>query len=216
MSLDLPNYFSDYKNWSPTEKKAIKYANGKCLDIGCGAGRVLLYLKRKSIPALGIDTSPLAIKVCKLRGLTNVRIMGINDISGLKPQIFDSIILFGRNFGLFQDLKTARVLLKMLYGMTSKTGLIIAETRDPYVTKNKIHLAYLHHNKRLNKLPGQQRIRLRYLQYSSGWYDYLYVSKAEMKKVISGSGWKIRRFIESPRFKEVGTYFVILEKINSN
>lgn len=62
-------YFSEYKNWLAHEKKAIKYAKGKILDIGCGAGKHALYLQNKGFDVIGIDVSPLALKVCKKRGL---------------------------------------------------------------------------------------------------------------------------------------------------
>jgi hypothetical protein len=37
-------YFEDYKDWPMLERRAIKAARGKVLDIGCGAGRHALYL----------------------------------------------------------------------------------------------------------------------------------------------------------------------------
>ena len=37
------------QNWHLTEKKAIKYARGRVLDIGCGAGRHALYLQDKGL-----------------------------------------------------------------------------------------------------------------------------------------------------------------------
>ena len=54
-------YFSEYRDWLPIEKKAIKYAHGRVLDVGCGAGRHALYLQKKGLEVTGIDTSPLAI-----------------------------------------------------------------------------------------------------------------------------------------------------------
>ena len=61
-------YFSEYAEWAPYEKKAIEYVKGRVMDVGCGVGRHSLYLQEKGFDVLGIDASPLAIKVCKLRG----------------------------------------------------------------------------------------------------------------------------------------------------
>ncbi|MFQ5892475.1 MAG: class I SAM-dependent methyltransferase, partial [Candidatus Methanofastidiosia archaeon] len=58
-------YLSQYEEWSPIERKAMKHMKGRVLDIGCGAGRHALYLQKKGFDVLGIDNSPLAIKVCK-------------------------------------------------------------------------------------------------------------------------------------------------------
>ena len=62
-------YFNEYKKWPKQDKIAIKYVKGKVLDVGCGAARHSLYLQGKGHDVLGIDNSPLAIKVCKERGL---------------------------------------------------------------------------------------------------------------------------------------------------
>lgn len=99
-------YFSDYEDWPLHEKKAMEFVKGRVLDIGCGAGRHSLYLQKKGFIVLGIDASPLAIKVCKLRGLKKAKVMRIEDIK-FKPDSFETIIMMGNNFGLFGSLKKA-------------------------------------------------------------------------------------------------------------
>ena len=66
-------YFSEYRQWSPLEKRAVKLVKGRVLDVGCGAGKHALYLQEKNFDVVGIDNSPGAIKVCKLRGLKKVQ-----------------------------------------------------------------------------------------------------------------------------------------------
>ena len=61
-------YFSEFKNWPRHGKKAMRYVMGKVLDIGSGAGRHSLYLQGKGHEVVGIDNSPLALEVCRLRG----------------------------------------------------------------------------------------------------------------------------------------------------
>jgi 2-polyprenyl-3-methyl-5-hydroxy-6-metoxy-1,4-benzoquinol methylase len=68
-------YFSNYEQWSRMEKEAVKFVKGRVLDIGCGAGRHSLYLQEKGFDVFGIDNSPLAVKVCKLRGLRKAEVM---------------------------------------------------------------------------------------------------------------------------------------------
>ena len=58
-------YFFEYKKWNSINKKAIKYAKGKVLDIGCGAGRFSLYLQNNGHYVLGIDNSPLYNTIIK-------------------------------------------------------------------------------------------------------------------------------------------------------
>lgn len=50
-------YLSRYKDWHTHEKRALRYVRGRVLDIGCGAGRISLYLQKKGFDVLGVDTS---------------------------------------------------------------------------------------------------------------------------------------------------------------
>jgi len=67
-------YFSTFEEWWLIEKKAMEFVKGKVLDIGCGAGRHSIYLQEKGFDVTGIDISPLAVKVCRLRGLKKTEV----------------------------------------------------------------------------------------------------------------------------------------------
>lgn len=189
-------YLSTYDQWSPVQKQAVGHARGRVLDIGCGAGRHAIYLQNKGLEVVGIDISPLAIETCKLRGLSDARIMSINDID-LGLGMFDTILMMGNNFGLFGSRSSAKKLLRHLLGVTSKDATIIAETTDPHKTQNQDHLTYHRRNVNRGRMPGQVRIRVRYRRYVTPWFDYLLVSQDEMRQVVHGSGWQISQFVES-------------------
>lgn len=121
--------------------------------------------------------------------------------------------MFGNNFGLFGNKKNARTLLKKMYNITTKRTLIIAENRDPYITNNPIHFPYHKNNIAKGKIAGQMRVRIRFLQYSTDWINFLLVSKKEMAEILKGTGWKIKRFIDSEDFNNDGQYIAIIEKI---
>ncbi len=206
-------YFSDYKDWKRHEKEAIGYAKGRCIDLGCGAGRVMLYLQERGLYVLGIDTSPLGVKVCKLRGAKHVRVMDISDLTALKGYRFDTVLMFGNNFGLLSSIWKAKKLLAKLHRITSDSAVIIAETREPYMTDNPVHFRYHAWNRKRGRMPGQLRIRIRFMQYSTPWYDYLIVSKAEMKELLKGTGWQVKRFIDADGFRQNGEYMAIIQKV---
>lgn len=200
-------YLSEYKDWPPQQKKAMKYAKGKVLDIGCGGGRHALYLQEQGMDVLGIDNSPMALKCCKERGLKNTKLMDIIQISK-KLGEFDTILMMGNNFGLVANPKRARWLLKKFHGITSSEGRIIAGTMDPYGTDKKEHLWYHKYNKKRGRMGGQVRIRCRYKKYKTPWFDILLVSKDELKEIIEGTGWQVKKFLNS----NYGSYIMILEK----
>ncbi|MFQ5837438.1 MAG: class I SAM-dependent methyltransferase [Thermoplasmata archaeon] len=200
-------YFAEYEDWPPHEKEAMKFARGRVLDIGCGAGRHSLYLQERGLEVLGIDNSPLAIEVCRKRGLGETRVMSATQVSS-RLGIFDTILMLGNNFGLFGSYERARWLLKRFRNMTSEDGRIIAESNDPYKTEVPEHLAYHDLNRERGRMPGQVRIRVRYKKYLTPWFDYLLVSKGEMESIVGGTGWKVRRFIDS----EGSPYIAVIGK----
>lgn len=209
ISIDLPKtYLSEYEDWALHQRKAMEFVKGKVLDIGCGAGRHSLYLQKKGFDVLGIDVSPLAVKICRLRGLKKARVMSIEEVN-FKPSSFDSIIMMGNNFSLFGSFKKARRLLKRFHRMTSSNALIVTETRDPYKTNNPTYLEYYEFNKKRGRMSGRLRGRIRFEKYIGKWFDWLMVSKKEMKKILKGTGWKIKEFIDS----NDSQYIAIIEKM---
>jgi hypothetical protein len=69
---------------------------------------------------------------------------------------------------------------------------------------------------------GQIRLRIRYQNLKTPWFDYLIVSQNEMKEMIQGTGWVIRQFInsEGPQYiaviKKSGNFSATLGKWCSN
>ena len=201
-------YFAAYEDWLETEKQAIQQAVGRILDVGCGAGRVGLYLQEKGHEIVGIDSSPLALEVCRLRGFANVHLLSITQISSALG-IFDTIVMFGNNFGLFGNPKRARFLLNRFFKITSSHGKILATSNNIYKTENVSHLAYLQYNRQRGRMAGQIRFRVRYHNLKSPYFDYLMVSQDEMAGILKGTGWHITKFFEHSDYP---MYTALIEK----
>jgi len=200
-------YFSEYEDWPGHMRRAMRYARGRVLDIGCGAGRHSLYLQGKGFSVMGIDQSPLAIRVCRLRGLRHAKVMSITQLNR-RLGCFDTLLMMGINFGLFGGRRRAKWLLGRFHAMTSDGARIIAHSNDPYRTSNPYHLKYHELNRGRGRMPGQLRIRVRYRTYATPWFDYLLVSQGEMQELLEGTGWRVMRFLDSPG----STYIGVIEK----
>ena len=201
-------YFSEYPFWDRSEKRALKLVRGKVLDIGCGAGRHVLYLQKHKFDATGIDSSPGAVAVCKFRGVKQVKLLPIEKIGQLGSDQFDTIIMMGNNLGLLGGPIKAKLLLKKLYRITSDKAQIIAENNHPYKTSNPIHLNYHKFNRRRGRLAGQLKLRVRYKNIIGKWFDYLLVSPQELKEILKGTGWKLKKIIPS----QTSTYIAVIVK----
>jgi hypothetical protein len=114
-----------------------------------------------------------------------------------KKNAFDTIIMMGNNFGLFANFNKARKLLEKFHRIASRNAIIVATTNDPYKTDNPAHLAYHKRNREKGRMSGQLRIRIRHKQYVGRWFEYLLVSKQEIKEILKGTGWEVEKFIDS-------------------
>lgn len=206
------NYFAEYKDWGEHQRLAIEHATGRVLDIGCGAGRHCLYLQEQGYDVLGTDISPLAIKTCQSRGLKNALVTPVTQLSS-KIGIFDTILMMGHNFGLTGNYKRAKWLLRRFAAMTTDTAKIIAETMDPYETTDPGHLAYHQFNRDRGRMSGQLKLRIRYKKYATPWFDYLFLSKAEIEDILDGTAWRTERYINAT---DTPTYVAILSKYTNS
>jgi hypothetical protein len=119
--------------------------------------------------------------------------------------------MLGNNFGLFRSRASARRLLRRFHRLTGDGGRIVAESLDPYATEDQAHLSYQRRNRGRGRMPGQLRIRVRYRNYATRWFDYLLVSRKEMEELLHGTGWRVRRFL-SDEGDEDDLYVAVIEK----
>ena len=190
-----PAYFSEFDDWRPHQREAIGYASGRVLDVGCGAGRHSLYLQDRGHDVVGIDISPAAIEVCRERGLRNASVTPVTRV-GPSLGTFDTILMLGNNFGLFGGYARARWLLRRFKSITSESARIIVDSLDPYETDDPDHFAYHDINRNRGRMAGQLRLRVRYKGAKTPWFDYLIVSKGEMKDILRGTGWAVSRYVD--------------------
>jgi SAM-dependent methyltransferase len=203
-----PSYFAPFKDWPAHQRQAIRYVKGRVLDIGCGAGRVALHLQEKNHEVVAIDVSPNAVKTCSLRGVRDARVMSITQVSRRLGE-FDTIVMFGNNFGLFGGMQRARWLLKRFHRCTSSDAKIIAESGNPHETKIPEHRRYLSFNRKRGRMPGQLRIRVRSGHACTPFFDYLLASPREMRTIVNGTGWRVANVIAG----DESAYAAVIEKV---
>jgi SAM-dependent methyltransferase len=202
-------YLSGFREWPAAERKSLQALRGRVLDIGCGAGRVALELQRRGIDVVGLDSSPLAVKAAKVRGVRHVWCLSIEEL-GSRIGSFDSLVLFGNNFGIFETPPRAREILSTLATTTKPSARIFVESTNAYGgSAPGFDRSHYRRNLELGITPGQSRLRFRYEELVGPWFNWLYVSRSEMKVILRGTGWHVREFIGvSP----VDPYVAVLEK----
>ncbi|HYX89685.1 MAG TPA: methyltransferase domain-containing protein [Gaiellaceae bacterium] len=196
-------YFAPFRRWPKAERKAIRLARGRVLDVGCGAGRVALHLQERGHAVVAIDLSPLAVEVCRRRGVHDARELSVTRIDRSLGS-FDTIVMFGNNFGLVGGARRAPWLLRRFRSITNDGARVLAESVDPYKTDRPDHLEYHARNRARGRMAGQLRIRIRYQLHRTPWFDYLLASPAEMADLAESGGWRLREVIDEGEAVYVG------------
>ncbi len=199
-------YLAPYAKWPWRQRRALRFARGRVLDVGAGGGRIPLHFQQKGNYVVAIDASPGTIDACRRRGVRDARVMRIEDVDD-SLGVFDTVVMYGNNLGLLASRTKAPRILRRLARITSERARIIAEGTDPYSTDDPGHLAYHARNRQRGRMGGQLRIRIRFREIASPWFDYLFLSHRELEEILEGTGWRLARMIEDD-----GPYVAVIEK----
>ncbi len=111
-----------------TDEEQILLAgiDGPVIDLGCGPGRLVVSLASRRVPALGIDSSPSAIALARMRGAMVLE----RDLFGPLPGEgrWGAALLFDGNLGIGGN---PTRLLRRCRQLTAPTGQVLAEVQAP-------------------------------------------------------------------------------------
>lgn len=111
-----------------TEEEAdlLATVDGPVIDLGCGPGRLVVRLASQRVPALGVDSSPSAIALARMRGATVLQ----RDLFGPLPGEgrWGTALLFDGNVGIGGD---PTRLLRRCRELTGQHGEVMAEVQPP-------------------------------------------------------------------------------------
>lgn len=125
--MPLPYIFRDFKTMPAIEQKALQLAEGKVLDVGCGAGSHSLWLQEQGKNVVALDISAGAITTCTKRGITAAVCM---DILEYNQATFDTIILLMNGIGLAGTLKDLPKYLSHLKTLLKPNGQLLLDSSD--------------------------------------------------------------------------------------
>ena len=127
--MQVAYLFRSFKEMPKIEQSALKHAQGKVLDVGCGAGSHSLYLQNeRNLNVTPIDISENAIKACQLRGLASAKVLNILNMDDSEK--FDTILLLMNGTGIFGKLENTPKFLQKLKSLLNKNGQILIDSTD--------------------------------------------------------------------------------------
>jgi len=202
-------FLAESRHWPSAERQAMRYVRGRVLDVGCGAGRVALHLQQRAVDVVGLDASPLAAQVSRQRGVRKMWCASLARITRSMGS-FDTVVLFGNNFGIFGSPEQVRSVLTDWGARMPPGARILAESTNPYLGgAPAMDRSYYLRNKERGLMPGECRLRVRYRDWATPWFRWLFVSRAEMRMLLRGTGWHQSRILGTAPLEP---YVSILEK----
>lgn len=168
-------------------------ALGPVLDVGCGAGRTLLWLEERGLAATGVDLSEGAVAVCRRRGCRDVR--RIDAMAGLEAARdaapFRTAVLFGNNVGIGGTREGSEALLRRIAEAMAPGGRLLVTALDIARTEAPHHLAYHERNRRAGRPRGEIRMRFEYRGSLGPWIPWFHPEPSELQELAAAAGWRV-------------------------
>ena len=195
--MNVAYLFRSYTEMPKLEQKALQLANGKILDIGCGAGSHSLYLQNEcNLEVTAIDISENAIAACRLRGLKNAF---AEDLFKLKNQKFDTILLLMNGTGIAGKRNKLKEFLLHLKSLLNKNGQVLIDSSDLiYMFDDDEKQALL--NQKETKYYGEIEFNLSYKNQNEIPFNWLYVDFETLKNVASFIDLSCEKLTEGENF----------------
>lgn len=176
--LPLPYLFRTFPEMPKIEQKALHMSRGRILDVGCGAGVHSLYLQENGHDVRAIDTSPGAIRVCRLRGVEKAENL---DLLQIKNDQFDTILLLMNGTGIFETVTKVSKYLQHLKSLLAPGGQILIDSSD---------LRYMYDSTDdggilvpADRYYGELEFKMRYKKRESEPFDWLYLDESTFKNL---------------------------------
>jgi SAM-dependent methyltransferase len=199
-------YFAGHDAWRQTERDAMDYVRGRVLDVGCGAGRFMLWLRDRGHEVVGVDISPGAIEVCRARGLTDVHVMSVGQVSR-RLGSFDTVLLLGGNMALLGPWDRARRNLARLRRVASLGARLLGANRDLTTSADPRIRERLGHNRARNRFSGEHRSRIRYRTFATPFFTSARMTVSELRELAVGTGWSVTDAVD----RDEGIYVAVLQ-----
>jgi SAM-dependent methyltransferase len=203
-TLPASRYLAPPGEWPAIDHRALERARGRVLDVGAGGARASLALQARGYAVTALDVSPGAVEVARARGVRDAVCAPVTSYATTGRR-YDTFLLLGNNLGLLGGPAGAPALLGALAALAAPGARVVANGTDPYATRDPVHLAYHERNRRAGRLGGQLRLRVRYRELASEWFDYLQCTVDELAGLLTGTAWRIDGVDEAdaPRYLAV-------------
>jgi len=153
---------------APEEYGVLARVVGPVLDIGCGPGRHVVALSRRGVVAVGVDISPLAVRLARTRGAQVIEGSIFDRLPGAGT--WGSALLLDGNIGIGG---APQQLLSRVGGLLAPDGIVLVEVEAPGVST------------------GTLRVRMESERMASQWFPWARMSTAGLPAIAGRAGFVV-------------------------
>lgn len=199
-------YFAGFDAWRQTERDAMEFVHGRVLDVGCGAGRFMLWLRERGHDVVGVDISPGAIEACRAQGLDDAHVLSVGQVSR-RLGSFDTLLLLGGNMALLGNRDRARRNLARLRSVASPGARLLGANRDVTTSPDPHTRERVDRNRDGKQFSGEHRSRIRYRTFATPFFTSARMSVDELRELVADTGWSVSSVID----RGEGIYIAVLD-----
>ena len=200
--------FWNESDFCDLEERALQLCKGNILDVGAGAGRHSLELKKRGLNVSSMDISEDCTSIQKNRGLDSVITA---DVLVWSVMPFDVVLMLMNGIGIVGDLEGLHDFLHHARSLTTEEGIILCDSIDVWQTDDPIHIAYREANEENGFYGGQQRLIMSRDGLSED-FRWLHVDFETLSEASLETGWTPSLEYQ----KSNGHYLAVLKKEEDN
>lgn len=177
-------FFRSVEDFYPTEQ-VFNFCRGRILVVGAGTGVHALELEHRGYDVTAIEINPLAVKIMKERGVSDVRLCDFFQYSG---ELYDSILMLGHNIGICETVSRLKNLLQKCKSLLVPSGQLIV---------NSVNETGADDANEARNYPGEQEFRLSHQGTSGPWMRWLHVDFETLNAQAIKCGWSTEGLIDT-------------------
>jgi len=192
-TADLRWWLGDSRARPPVELSALELIEeGSVLDVGCATGRHLKLLQARGLAVYGIDTCPSAVAIAR-RGGVNCKVADVWRFN--TDRRFRTVMALGGNLGIAGRSGRLGSYLRLLSSFLDHGGRILLSSVDWRRSASR-HAEFVTRQKEEGRYPGDVRLRLRYGDAVSAWFEWLWADLDLLRNQADAVGHRIGRVMQ--------------------
>jgi SAM-dependent methyltransferase len=189
-AIDTEEYFTLTGALATLDAIALERCRGRVLDVGAGAGRHALALQARGHEVVAIDLSPIAVALCRERGVADARVFDVMQLDTNEAHAaetlgrFDTLLFGMQTIGVAGGVGTLGRLLGRLASVLAPGGELIVDSsalREPWEGDDS------------DTTPRRGEIVLstRYRGWRGEPFPWLYLSEQDLHSVAREAGFEM-------------------------